>query len=168
MKPRTFNLVAAISLEFKEPEKVKRLILNYMVSNIDHIKATNVKLMIQQHFLSGVALKEVHDMANKLAAKIQPCQAQTKARAKIERSTMLTKLEDAKRKEVKTRRYFIYCKEEMSKFVRKGTYARECLMEQVKAETESLWRKEREKAKMKFQRNREKQSKMEVSCNNVV
>ena len=158
MKPKTYNFISALSLEFKDPKRVKVLIREYVDANIDHLKATNVKNMMEQHFHNNVALKDVHDSAKALTAKISPCQAQNKARLQIERSIMSSKLSDARRKESSSKKKFIRCKNDMCKVVRKGTLVYDKLMYHVKNECEALWSFEMQKSKHKFRKNKERQS----------
>ena len=95
MKPKTYNLIAALSLEYKDPQRIHGLIREYVDANINHLKATLVRRMIEHN---NVALKDVHDSAKALTAKITPCQARDKARMKVEHSIMSTKLSNSRRK----------------------------------------------------------------------
>ena len=122
MKPKTYNLITALSLQYKDPQSVHRLIREYVDANINHLKATTVRNMMEQHFHNNVALKDVYDSAKALTAKITPCQAREKARLKVEHSIMSTKLSDARRKVLSTKKTLKRLKEEMCLSVRKGLY----------------------------------------------
>ena len=95
MKPGTYNQISVLSYEFKDPVVVKRLMKNYVDAVIGHLKASNVKDMLELHVKNKIALKDVHDTALTLTAKLKLGQAKLSARLKIEKSTMMSKLLDA-------------------------------------------------------------------------
>ena len=167
MKPKTYNLIAALSQEYEDPNMVKRLIYEYVNANFDHIIATNVKNMIRQHSRAKIALREVHDTSKNMTAKLRPSQIQLKARLKIESSIMEMKLNDAIRCEKKAKNRFEKCKHKMSKFVRKGTLVRNILMEHIKKESEFLWKTETDRARNKFIRNKERQRKTDKKVTKI-
>ena len=98
--------------------------LNYTVANISHLKATNVKNMLEEFVKHSVSLNDVYSAAKKLTAQIKPAKAQIKAQAKIEKSAMLEKLIDARKHERKTHFSLVKAKSDMSKYVRPATYVR--------------------------------------------
>ena len=96
MKPGTYNQLSVLSNEFKDPVVVKRLMKNYVDAVICHLKASNVKDMLELHVKNNVALKDVHDTALRLTAKLKLGKAKLSARLKIEKFTMVLKLLDEK------------------------------------------------------------------------
>ena len=70
---------------------------------------------------------------------------------------MSTKLSDARRKVLSTKKTLKRLKEEMCLSVRKGTFVYTKLMSHVKYECEALWKFETEKSKHKFRKNKERQ-----------
>ena len=68
MRPKTFNLISRLSLEYKDPVMVKRLIRDYVDANIAHIKATNVRNTCEIFVKGGIAFNDVFDDAKNLTA----------------------------------------------------------------------------------------------------
>ena len=135
---------------------------NYLDSVLVHLKATNVRDMLEMFVKNGVALKSVHDTAKNLTATLKSGQAQLAARLKIERTTMMSKLLDARNYNNTTRKNMEKCKEKMSEYVREGTFVRKLFMNLVKSESEENWKVEKKKAKVKFERNKEKQNRKKI------
>ena len=130
---------------------------NYVDAVICHLKASNVKDMLELHVKNNVALKDVHDTALRLTAKLKLGKAKLSARLKIEKFTMVSKLLDARKWAKITQKNLEKAKVELSKHVREGTLVRKLFMEIVKRESEEAWTVEKEKSKNKFENNKRRQ-----------
>ena len=153
MHPRTYNLISRLALEYKDPTEVKRLMINYVVSNIDHLKSTIVRNMLEEYVKNRVSFNDVYNAARNLTTHIKPEKARLKSQARIEKSTMIEKLVDARKQEKYSKFLMIKSKQLMSKLVRVGTYTRKLLMKQLSAECEKLWVEENRRVKKKIERS---------------
>ena len=81
---------------------------------------------------------------------------------------MFSKLLDARRHQQSSEKQLKSDKLKMSDSVRKGTVVWKILMNQVKEDTENMWKTETEKAKTKFQRSKEKQKLNSANDDSIV
>ena len=150
MHPKAYNLITQLANEFVSVSSTKKLMREHVdISNV-YSKSVAVRNSLEKFVKADVALKDVCDSAIKLTSKIIGDRARIKAQKKIIKTTMMSKLIDARKKSKKLKFELDLSKKKLNKVVRKGTLVRIKFMEVVKEETESTWKIEKEKAENEF------------------
>ena len=124
--------------------------------------------MLEVYVKNGVPLNDVHDSAANLTVKIKDKNARVRALKAFEKRTMYMKLVDARKHLANSEKALKRKKFEMQKVVRKDTFVWNELMKVVKEDTEELWKFESEKAKVKFQRAKLKEKKIDLHKNSII
>ena len=156
MHPRAFNRIYELSCEYRNPEWVSWLMRDYLNKNIAHLKATKLRVLFEKFVKADIAFKSVRDAAKNLCSDMRPGKSKDSAQAKIERTTMKAKLDDARRSQKITRNEMFASKSKLNKVVRFGTLVRKEYMKMVKFETENMWENEKKSLERKFEFNRKK------------
>ena len=132
MHPRAFNRILELSYEYRNPEWVSWLMRDYLSKNIAHLKATKLRVLFEKFVKADIAFKSVRDSAKTLCSDMRPGKSKDSAQAKIERTTMKAKLDDARRSQKITRNEMFASKSKLDKVVRYGTIVRKEYMKMVK------------------------------------